>query len=491
MDVLAEPKEYREALEGRFGRAPATLWGWPIRALRSAFDESMTVSPADAAELDERMALRTAQHALLAHFVDGDHHAVKQWVLFLARFASEEATHLSRLGAAWSALLLDEGSPLLDTTVEFARAGGRPALRVEALCATTLLVVREDPARATDMARKAVRIARAEEMIQQEYLANVVLAHCRRREGRPYLAARILTELRRVSCGRWRSWIEWENQLADPFAATEVPRAMPLRSIRDACLQGRREMLPAAVPLARCPADQHEVDRLQRGLDPIGPGLPIATLGFKGWQTDREPDEPYGRWILVDPAAGHREISALSLSLSDQQGYARCPILGSGQIRAAQVLAVLAARPGDPLPTLEVFQEVYGFTYVAEKHSSVFRSALKRVRMQLGAFGEVDRPTAGTVRLLANQRLSVPDPQSILTLEERILRILSRTPASSAEIARLLHVSKRQVQKSLPELIAQGCCSVEKDGRAVRYNVEDTTFIVPTFARVQPVLHDS
>lgn len=488
--MLAEPKEYRDALEGRFGQAPTTLWAWPIHALRSAFDRSLSVSPADAANLEETIALRAAQHALLAHFVDGDHLAVGEWVAFLRSIASDEAEHLARLGSAWSALLLDEGNVSLNATIEFARAQKRPALRVEALCAATLLVVREDASQATDMARKAVRIARTEEMIQQEYLANVVLARCRRREGRPYLAARILTELRRVSCGRWRSWIEWENQLADPFAVTEVARAMPLRSVRDGCLQGRREMLSASLAMARCPADRSEVDRLQRGLDPVREAFPVE-LAFQGWQTDREPDEPYGRWILVDPVAGSREISALSLALSDQQGYARCPILGSGQVRAAQVLAVLASRPGEAIPTPEVFQSVYGFAYVAEKHSTVFRSALKRVRDQLGELGVVDRPSAGTVRLLAAQRLSVPDPQSILTLEERILRILSRTPASSAEIARLLHVSKRQVQKSLPELIAQGCCSVEKDGRAVRYNVEDTTFVVPTFARVQPVFPES
>lgn len=483
--MLAEPQEYRDALEGRFGQVHPR-WGWPIRALRSAFDETITVAPADLSGLDEELIVRTAQHALLAHFVEGNEDAVARWNHYLRAFDSDEARHLAQLGAAWSALLRAQESPLIDATTEYARASGQPALLIESLCASTLLLVRKDATRATELARKAVRIARSEEMIQQEYLANVVLACCRRREGRPYLAARILTELRRVSCGRWQPWIEWQHQLADPFAATEAPRAAPLRAMRDACLQGNLEMLGTAPPLALCSTDRHEVEGLRRGLDPRVVGEPIETLGLKGWLTAPEADESYGRWILVDPA-GHQATSALALLLSDQQGYKRCPILGSGQIRAAQVLAVLARRPGESLLTDEVFRAVYGFAYIPEKHSPVLRSALKRVRMQLQDLGNVDRPTPTTLRLLVTQRVSVPDPKSILTLEERILRVLSRTPASSAELASLLRVSKRQVQNSLPDLVAQGCCSVEKEGRAVRYNVEDTTFTVPTFARVQPV----
>ncbi len=501
------PRAYQDALEGRFGAAPSSPWVWALRALQSAFDHRVSVSPEDLGGLKGEVAMRTAQHAMLAHFVEGNVDAVQRWGDFLQSAETAEASHLVHLQWAWRALLLGHGSRSLDSTIEYARTAGRPTLFVEALCASTLLQLQEDPTGATERARRAVHIARSEEMIQQEYLANVVLACCRRREGRPYLAARILTELRRVSCGRWDSWITWEHLLADPLASdaqgaphsestamaqsahtTEMSRATPLRLLRQGCLAGDIALFEKATASARCPADRRLIESLSQGLNPEGAGAPLAQLGLGGWLTALDPQAPHGRWLLVHPERGCREVSALSLPLSDRLGHLRCPVLGSGQVRAAQVLAELARQPGKALRTDEVFRAVYGFAYASEKHSTVFRSALKRARQQLGDAGRIDRPTADTVRVLAARPLSVPAPRSVMRLEERILRILSRTPASSADLARTLRVSKRQVQKALPELVAQGCCSMHKEGRTVRYNVEDTTFVVPTFARVQPVL---
>jgi len=62
----------------------------------------------------------------------------------------------------------------------------------------------------------------------------------------------------------------------------------------------------------------------------------------------------------------------------------------------------------------------------------------------------------------------IPDP---------VLRALATLGATSANAtADALRMPLRTVQAVLQQLVAEGACSIERDGRHVAYRIEDTTF---------------
>ena len=72
---------------------------------------------------------------------------------------------------------------------------------------------------AVDVARRAARMAQADCLPQEQYLAAMTLARVRRQAGHPHLTTRILQRLRECASTPWQRWIGWEATLVDPVGA--------------------------------------------------------------------------------------------------------------------------------------------------------------------------------------------------------------------------------------------------------------------------------
>ena len=70
-----------------------------------------------------------------------------------------------------------------------------------------------------------------------------------------------------------------------------------------------------------------------------------------------------------------------------------------------------------------------------------------------------------------------------LPAADRVLRALATLGATSASgAADSLRMPLRTVQAVLQQLVAEGACTIERDGRRVAYRIEDTTFTQVTSA---------
>lgn len=88
-----------------------------------------------------------------------------------------------------------------------------------------------------------------------------------------------------------------------------------------------------------------------------------------------------------------------------------------------------------------------------------------------------------TIALLLRDTIVVPDMRCILPTADRVLRALALLGATSATVAaETLHMPLRTVQAVLQELVSEGACTIERDGRRVAYKIEDTTFTQVTSA---------
>jgi hypothetical protein len=143
---------------------------------------------------------------------------------------------------------------------------------------------------------------------------------------------------------------------------------------------------------------------------------------------------------------------------------------------------------------------VYGFPFVAHRHQAVLDVLCMRMRGLLGDAGEIRRDLAGaspasaapdqtTSRGRPSLALSlltpiiVPDMRCALPMADRVLRALAKLGNTSASgAADALRMPLRTVQAVLQELVAEGACSIEREGRRVSYRVEDTTFTEVTSA---------
>ena len=77
----------------------------------------------------------------------------------------------------------------------------------------------------------------------------------------------------------------------------------------------------------------------------------------------------------------------------------------------------------------------------------------------------------------------VPDMRCILPTADRVLRALALLGSTSASVAaEQLQMPLRTVQAVLQQLVSEGACTTERDGRHVVYKIEDTTFTQVTAA---------
>lgn len=367
---------------------------------------------------------------------------------------------------------------------------------------------------AVELARRGSRMAQAESLSHDEYLANIVLARVRRYSGRPHLALHILAALDRVAPASWSGWIGWETLLAggsrpaptDPASAVPSSRAeRALGDVLRAARAGDREAFRAALPELKSsagvwPGLATEAAALIAGLDPLEVDVPI---GLQDWCSGQTALIPFGlHGVSVSPAVDPQVETATAYVLGRPGKLGRRFLLpGLALIPGARVVArdpehtpgrtetgiaalVLAGEAGESRD--DFFRSVYGFTFVPYRHRGVLDTLCHRMRALLGEAGEIRREEespSSAIALALREAIVVPDMRCVLPTADRVLRSLALVgPTSATAAAESLRMPLRTVQLVLQQLVAEGACAIERSGRRVAYRIQDTTFTAVTVA---------
>jgi DNA-binding transcriptional ArsR family regulator len=415
---------------------------------------------------------------------------LERWVEALgAARDHREAALLFEIASAWLALARGESTAVVERgkAIEAdARRDATAAIVIEAAVLQALAHSRAgDLEEATRIARRASRMARTESLPQEEYLANVVLARVRRLVGRSFLAARILGALLRVAPAPWHRWMSWELALSTGISdRDDTPR-----SIVRAALGGDRTALgdaTRALSTAGFVSMREDVALLAALVDPQEPNGPLEWLGGR---TDAivpgglhgvcsaHPDRAFSDdpvWVIAAPGWAGRRMLSVGLPL-----VAGAAILEPGSRRRGRTDAAIAAlvlHGPEPLSEETLFSRLYGFSYQPRLHQGARDTLYYRVRERLGDHGELERG-GGAVRIRLERAIAVPDPRCAPPPEYAILAVLAeRGQLSVKAAADALGIPLRTAQHALRALAEDGACSVEKDGRELRYRIEDTTF---------------
>ena len=439
----------------------------------------------------------------------GQVQALREWSRLAAGL--EPATDTDRLAMQMPQRWLDalKGAP--DSSLQEAERAAQ-----QASCARLVIELRVARALAAEMrgvlesalyhARRASIMAQAEGMPQREYLANMVLARQRRLSGSPFLAARILTGLARVVSPAWRGWLDWESLLAgrrerlSPERAgddragwgrhtSDIRRLLNEIGLTDrGGSRGRWDSLTARASSLRPCLDDLVVLRSALEGDEAGRRHPEIEPWLSG-ATDLIPsrlaglltssatvDQPVA-WVLAG-VPSPRRVPALLLDAQLDPPQLEASRMRSG--REESLAACLALTPMGLEPQ-RLFERVYGFDYVQVMHEGTLRVALHRTRERLQGLATIRRH-AGQIVLVPSQPFLIPDPRCARHTLDHLLFAIASRPGRARELAARLSISLRTVQRYLNELVEEGVCVARKDGRAVVYAVEDTTFSEPTRA---------
>jgi DNA-binding transcriptional ArsR family regulator len=148
--------------------------------------------------------------------------------------------------------------------------------------------------------------------------------------------------------------------------------------------------------------------------------------------------------------------------------------------RTDAALSALALAGPAGMPQDEFFRSVYGFAFSPNIHRGSFNVLVHRMRNRVRGLGDVLRGD-DRLALRIDRAFVVPDPRCVEPTVARVLRLLaSRGACRAEELAQNLNVSQRTVQLALQQLLADGACQKERNGREIRYRVDDTTFCEPT-----------
>lgn len=453
-----------------------------------------------------------------------------------ARPATEEVTLAS--ARLWQRLLAGATDGLDDMARTLFNDASKKSASAEVIESTVIRALLALSAGALndaiELARRASRMAQSEALPQLEYLANITLARVRRYSGRPHLALHILATLGRVAPTHWSGWIGWETLLAggrpapsttegSPSApATAVPSAIAARNLHellDTVRAGERSaFLTATNKLERDPGlwphISQELTALLAALDPLGPAIPES---MADWCRGEAPAIPWGLHGVGIPqdAAPQAEIATAYVVAQPGNGARRFLFPGLALAPPARLLARDSAKSGGRTETGiaalalagpsgmtrdAFFRSVYGFPFVAYRHRAVLDVLCHRMRGLLGDAGEIRReggdaaaasnevvsspPPAGPwITMVLREAIIVPDMRCVLPTADRVLRALSTLGATSATAAAdSLRMPLRTVQAVLQQLVSEGACMLERDGRRVAYRIEDTTFTQVTSA---------
>ena len=186
--------------------------------------------------------------------------------------------------------------------------------------------------------------------------------------------------------------------------------------------------------------------------------------------------------VVTSPTAGGVEamrIASLAAPLAVDRDRLPGPAQ-SKQQRAYTLIVTIAMAPGADLDEERAFQLTYGFAFERALHRDIFNVLIHRARQLLGEGATLERDQR-RLRLTLAERTVFPEPRCTRPLSDRVLHFVShRDGARARDVAESLDVSLRSAQKALDQLIGDGACAREKQGRSVEYVVEDTTFRAPT-----------
>ncbi|AKF03032.1 helix-turn-helix transcriptional regulator [Sandaracinus amylolyticus] len=415
----------------------------------------------------------------------------------------------TRLAALWVAWLRGEPCREEDAAAIEADAGRARAadLVIDGASTRALALLEHDRIEeAIGVARRASRMASTEGLRGPRALAGLILARVRAVAGQSVHATRILESLGGWLPPAWSGWLACERLLASGIETARIATdddcpatraASALAATLDAALRGDRAAFDASAahlrattsalgPIARraraaiglldpaLDADtlDEEIAEFVRG---EGARLPLGLggLGASGAHDDAT------AWILRTPARAGRRVARAGLALAGASAIAATQ-RRTGREDVALAMLALAGDEGVELERLH--RRVYRTPYEPETHDATLRVLAHRIGARLGSVGRV-HASAGRVALVVGEAIVVPDPRCALSIEDRVLHALARRGRSTArDVASELEVPLRSVQQAIRELVEDGACREEPQGRTVEYVVEDTTYTEPTDA---------
>lgn len=492
------------------GRGSAPLAANARRLVDSAPGAAAGVTPVCA--VMERVAFATLDAPRLAEWI-----ALHAWLDERAGGRGGSGDVILTAARLWQRLLAGENAGIDAASRDLAEQASRQsaaAVVIEANVIRALAALADGGLdEAVDLSRRASRMAQSEALSHQEYLANITLARVRRYSGRPHLALHILAALDRVAPATWSGWIGWEGLLAGgmraPREAPDVPSARaerPLRELLEATRSGDRPRFDAAAAAATAaariwPAMAAEVAGLLAAIDPSRHPVPVS---MASWIHGETPTIPFGlhgvgisqgadsqadaatAYVLARPGESGRRFLVPGLALSPPARMLARDSGGSGARTETGIATLaLAGEGGDTRDA--VFRRVYGFTFAPYRHRAVLDTLCHRMRALLGTAGEIRRDeaeaTTPSIALILREPIIVPDMRCVLPTADRVLRSLALLGATSASgAAESLRMPLRTVQAVLQQLVSEGACTIERDGRRVAYRIEDTTFTEVTGA---------
>lgn len=446
-----------DALGAELGANPGEELAYDPKALR----------PSDAAQVAREHLARLAPERarpLLAHAEDGAG-VLRAWCTI----------------AEGDALELD-----FETLRRDARDAGRSEAVVELTALEALACARSDPARAEALARRGVRMAATEELPECAFLANLVLARVRRLAGRPHLATHILATLRRYAPASWRRWMAWELTLAFGRAGASLIEGEG-ETARDAIERALRGDSVGAPRLVQ--EDLRTLRALVDGSVEAGADEE-AVRAFREGRAHTVPRGLHGiaaveaggaaAWVIAGRASAPTRVLSLALPRLVDEGVVVLPQSQRHRGRADTLLAACALAGPSGIDEDTLFAASYGFAYDVALHGGPFGVTVHRARQRIAELGSLERGD-GIVRLVARTPIALPDPRCAVGTEDRALQHVALGGRASARaIAEALDVSLRSAQQALEALVREGLCGRERDGNAVVYRVEDTTFHEPT-----------
>ena len=394
--------------------------------------ELPSVEPlADAAGPWRPLAAQTCARLAMAHALQFDADAVARVAAVHAGLGGD-----GDLLGGWLALAQGEGEArAAEALVEVERRAltdQDPGRVIEAASLRALMLLASgDDAEALEVARRASRMARTEALPQSEYLANVVLARCRRAVGTPHLATRILVALRSFASRPWHRWIDWERALAG-----EDLQVDGLTTLLEAAAGGDRAGFERAK--AACGSDwamlATDVAVVCDGLDPsvhvdrvasaIAPWCRGDTAAVPAGLGGLVIDEEAAVHVVAHADGAARRIISTGRALAEPSAVTLQKTRRQHG-REDTLLAVLALAGPEGAPEGDVFRSVYGFAFAKNSHREVFTLLLHRTRKRLEAHGTIERQD-DRLRMVVTTTLVVADPRCRPAWDLRVLQFLAR-----------------------------------------------------------------
>lgn len=456
-----------------------------------------------------------ARAAVLRH----DLTALDEWVELLEKFSGDAVVDAwVAVYRAWRAVAsgdAEDAARCVEIAGTTATRAGSAAAVIEAAVVKALSAeLAGDLDKATASARRAVRMARVEDLPQWQYMASLVLARVRRLLGMPHLAGRILRPLLGVAPPQWRGWIAWEAAMA---GAMQLVPEIDLDDVSDP--RGEARALGAFLLTATGgqPAPFHEASkRLQESsivwgsrqhdaklaLVAVDARLPLheSSEEFRAWylgHTDAPPaaikglcidvvsnpaDPGPAAFVVARPDRTTRRIAGLGESVV--QTDARIERVRGKAERGPMTLAATALAGKAGVAREDLFRAVYGFEYDPDVNRGLINVLVHRVRKLTDGLGKFELVNGHRYVLTLTKSVVIPDPRCEHGLEDVMLRALARLGAQTAQSAAAgVGVPLRTAQRALARLVENGALVTDQDpndARLLRYLVEDTTFSEPT-----------